>query len=260
MSVRLALTRMLAGPEEWSRRRLQVLVAIAAIVITAIVGGAVWSVIELLGVGSGSTPSRSGGHSSTRGLDRQPASIDEAQPGLLSTHGSGTIRIPQPASVGAAQVGTGFPRSVPGALAQLIAIDRRAIESGSVVTAQDVITAWAAPGGPTPQTWSGVVAVQTLLASAGLPANGSTDFSIQLEPAMGLVEDHTPTVCVDFVLTAAVRGGAPDRIAVADCQRMVWLDGHWVVASGHEAPSTPSLWPGTKASYDAGYKWLEVEP
>ena len=80
-----------------------------------------------------------------------------------------------------------------------------------MVTAQDVIAAWAAPGGPSAESWSGVAAVQTLLEAAGLPANGSTDLAIQLEPAMGLVQDAgtgTATVCVDFILTATSRGQA----------------------------------------------------
>ena len=115
------------------------------------------------------------------------SAVDGAQPGTPLEGSTGVIHIPQPRSLGEAQVATGFPKSTEGALAQLIAIDRRAIESGSVVTAQDVIAAWAAPGGPTPDSWSGVAAVQSLLESAGLPANGSTELAIQLEPAMGLV-------------------------------------------------------------------------
>ena len=94
-----------------------------------------------------------------------------------------------------------------------------------MVTAQDVIAAWAAPGGPSAESWSGVAAVQTLLEAAGLPANGSTDLAIQLEPAMGLVQDAgtgTATVCVDFILTARVAGKQPDRVAAADCQHMTW--------------------------------------
>ena len=228
-------------------------------VIAAVVTGIVWSVIELV----------QGDHGSSRAENAEGAAaeqawgdsaVDAAQPGTLSRGSTGVIHIPQPRSLGEAQVATGFPRSMEGALAQLIAIDRRAIESGSVVTAQDVITAWAAPGGPTSESWSGVAAVQSLLESAGLPANGSTELAIQVEPAMGLVQDETPTVCVDFILSVAVRGGEPARIAVADCQRMTWTGDRWVIAAGDEATPTPSLWPGSQASYDAGYQWLEVEP
>ena len=263
MSARLGVARMLAGPEEWNRRRLQVLLGVAAIVVTAVVAGIVWSIIELLNGGSvqhagGEDVRAPGGDSAARGT-----SIDEAQPGPLSTGTTGAIKIPQPSTLGEAQVGTGFPESAHGALAQLIAIDKRAIESASVVTAQDVVAAWAAPGGPSPESWSGVAAVQTLLESAGLPANGASDLTIHLDPAMGLIQatgTGAATVCVDFILTATVGANQPDRIAAADCQHMIWRAGRWVIAPGAEAAPTPSLWPGTQESYDAGYQWLEVLP
>lgn len=259
MPARIAVARMLSGPDEWSRRRLQVLLAVAVAVTVAVLGGIVWSIIELVQVDHGTARAES---AESAAADRPwgDSSVDGAQPGALSRGSTGVIHIPQPRSLGEAQVPTGFPSSTEGALAQLIAIDRRAIESGSVVTAQDVIVAWAAPGGPTPDSWSSVAAVQSLLESAGLPGNGSTELAIRLEPAMGLVQDEKPTVCVDFILSVTVRGGAPARIAVADCQRMTWTGDRWVIASGDEAAATPSLWPGSQASYDAGYQWLEVEP
>jgi hypothetical protein len=259
MPARIAVARMLAVPDEWSRRRLQVLLAIAVTVIAAVVIGIVWSVIELL-QGDPSSARAETAESAPAEQTWGDSAVDGAQPGALSRGSTGAIQIPRPRSLGQAQVATGFPKSTEGALAQLVAIDRRAIESGSVVTAQDVIAAWAAPGGLKPTTWSGVAAVQSLLESAGLPANGSTELTIQLEPAMGLVQDQTPTVCVDFVLSVTVRGAEPARIAVADCQRMTWTGDRWVIAAGEEATPTPSLWPGSQASYDAGYQWLEVEP
>lgn len=258
MSTRLAVARMLSGPDEWTRRRLQVVLIVAGTVMVTVVGGIVWSVLELVQVDHGANTSDVE-KTSADGAWGSP-SVDAAQPGALSKESTGAIRIPQPRSLGEAQVATGFPESTEGALGQLIAIDRRAIESGSVVTAQDVIAAWAAPGGPTSDSWSGVAAVQTLLESAGLPANGSTELAIQLEPAMGLVHDQAPTVCVDFILSVTVRGGEPSRIAAADCQHMTWTGKRWVIAAGDEAAATPSLWPGSQASYDAGYQWLEVEP
>jgi hypothetical protein len=259
MHARIRAARMLSAPDEWSRRRLQVILAVAVAVVAAVVGGIVWSVVELVQADTGSAHAEDA-EGVTAERTSGPISVNGAQPGTLSSGSTGVIHIPQPRSLGEAQVATGFPKSTEGALAQLIAIDRRAIESGSVVTAQDVIAAWADPGGPTPTTWSGVAAVQSLLESAGLPANGSTELAIQLEPAMGLVQDETPTVCVDFILSVTVRGGEPARIAVADCQRMAWTGVRWVIAAGDEATPTPSLWPGSQASYDAGYQWLKVEP
>ena len=130
MSARTSVARMLAGPEEWNRRRLQLLLVVAVLVVIAVVAGIVWSVIELLGAGA--TPHSPSAESGTAARDSAAAratSIDEARPGPLSTGHTGTIRIPQPSKLGGAQVGTGFPPTAEGALAQLIAIDRRAIES-----------------------------------------------------------------------------------------------------------------------------------
>jgi len=261
MSARRAAARMLAGPEEWNRRRLQIVLGLAIVVAGAVVVGVVWSVIGLLNGGTTfeATPDHDG--PAIAGAETTGAiSIEAAQPGPLSTKSTGSLRVPQPSALGAAQVGTGFPRTARGALAQLIAIDRRAIESGSVVTAQQVITEWAAPGGPTSESWTGVAAVRTLLESAGLPANNATELAIQLDPAMGLILDRTPTVCIDFILTVTASAGTPEQIAVADCQRMEWTDARWVIAAGPEPTPTPSLWPGTQASYDVGYQWLELEP
>lgn len=264
MSARTSVARMLVGPEEWNRRRLQVLLGVAVLVVIAVVAGIVWSVIELLGAGATAhSPRAESGTAASDSAATRATSINAAQPGPLSTGHTGTIRIPQPSKLGGAQVGTGFPPTAEGALAQLIAIDRRAIESGSVVMAQDVIAAWAVPGGPSAESWSGVAAVQTLLEAAGLPANGSTDLGLQLEPSMGLVQDAgtgTATVCIDFILTAAVAGRQPDRVAAADCQHMTWRGDRWAIASGEEAEPMPSLWPGTQASYAAGYRWLEFLP
>ena len=264
---KLALARVVTGPEEWDRRRLQVLLGLAVFVVAAVAVGIVWSVQALIG----GTDTGAGDSAEARSSERQiakdgepDAKLADAQPGPLSTGTAGTIALPQPAKLGESQVATGFPRTVEGALAQLIAIDQRAIQSGSVVTAQDVIATWAMPGGPTPQTWSGVEAVTVLLSSADLPANGTTDLQVALDPAMGFitgtVADESVTGCVDFVVTVTLGTAPRNRIAVADCQRMVWNHGRWVIGPGAEPVPSPSLWPGTQASYDAGYQWLEVSP
>jgi hypothetical protein len=268
---KLALAKLVAGPEEWDRRRLQVLLGIAVFVVIAVAVGIVWSVQALI---AGNDPTT--GDATESGPSEQQiansgqssANLSDAQPGPLSTGSAGTIALPQPGKLGESQVATGFPRTSAGALAQLIAIDQRAIGSASVVTAQDVIATWAMPGGPTAQTWSGVEAVTVLLSSAGLPANGSTDLQVVLDPAMGSIKtdpaDQTVMGCVDFVVTITVTGTAgrspANRIAVADCQRMVWNEGRWMIGPGTEPAPSPSLWPGTQASYDAGYQWLEVSP
>jgi hypothetical protein len=262
-----ALAKLITGPEEWDRRRLQILLGIAVAVVLAVAIGIVWSIQALITGGTTRTDTAdrpASTHPAAADDSQRDATLAEAEPGPLSTGSAGTISLPQPAKLGEAQVATGFPRTTAGALAQLIAIDQRAIGSASVVTAQDVITAWAMPGGPTPQTWSGVDAVTVLLSSAGLPANGSPDLQITLDPAMGFTKGAAggaaETGCVDFVMTVTAGRAPANRIAVADCQRMIWNAGHWLIAAGPEPAPSPSLWPGTQASYDAGYQWLEVSP
>ena len=106
--------------------------------------------------------------------------------------------------------------------------------------------------------------VVVLLSSAGLPADGTSDLQVGLRPAMGLIKgsvgEDFVVPCVDFVLTISPVGGPATRVAVADCQRMVWEGGRWRIGPGAEPVSWPSIWPGTRASFDAGYQWLTASP
>jgi hypothetical protein len=247
----------------WDRCRLQILLGVSALVFVALIAGAAWSLTTLLHGDSGhhgSAPT-----ASSRAADDRTAEPGGAgfTPGPISTDRAQHLAIPQPRGLGPIQVATGFPRSPNGALAQLIAIDRRAIESASVVTAQGVIERWAAPGGPSPASWSGVKAVAILLESAGLPADGSSDLQVELRPAMALIHDPSPkraTPCVDFVMSTSALGATPSRVAVSDCQHMVWSGGRWMIGPGAEAASPPSVWPGSRSSYISGYRWIETVP
>ncbi|MCW2764838.1 MAG: hypothetical protein JWO11_797 [Nocardioides sp.] len=261
---RIAVAKPLSAPDEWDRRKLQILMWVAVFMVAAVVLGIVWSIQLLMSGGhhtAGAAPGSSDGGVDTVGVPG--ADLAAAEPGPLSAAETGTLVMPQARSLGEAQVATGFPRTPEGALAQLVAIDRRALESVSVVTAQDVITVWAAAGGPTAESWSGVQAMAMLLSAAGLPADGATEIQVELRPAMGLIRESSAggvIACVDFVLTVTPGTAQPSRIAVADCQRMVWQSRLWLIGPGTEPEGGPSLWPGTQASYDAGYQWLEVSP
>lgn len=259
---------------EWSRRKLQVLLVAGAMLVLAVIGGGVWSVVGLLGVrqdGGGTDASAASGSREDR-LAQTPlpeAPLEAAQPGNLSSAETGTMQVPASTKVGPAAVATGFPHTSEGALAQLAAIDQAAISSASVRVAQEVIRAWAAPGGPTPQNWSGVDAVAGLLGSAGMPSDGSGGLTVSVEPSMGFIKgtvgEDFVVPCIDFIITATTVTGHTQRVAAADCQRMVWQDngssdGRWVVGPGEEPAPAPSLWPGSQRSFEAGYEWLEIAP
>lgn len=257
----------LADPDtEWNRVRLQVLLGAAVVVVLGLVAGGVWSVVSMLsGAGTnGDTGSDSDMSAQDRLADEQlpEAPLEAAQPGSLSSGETGTIQIPPPMEVGEVGVATGFPQTPEGALAQLAAIDSTALSSASVRVAQDVITEWAAPGGPTAESWSGVQGLAALLESAGMSSDAQNTITISVEPKMGFIKgtvgDDFVIPCIDFIITATTSAGQPQQVAAADCQRMVWQDDRWVIGEGEEPAPAPSLWPGSQPSFDAGYQWLEV--
>jgi hypothetical protein len=251
---------------EWTRRRLQILLGAVAVVVLAMAAGGVWSAVSMLtGTSSGDgTGSDSAQSAQDQLADEQlpDAPLEAAQPGSLSSGESGTLEIPAPMEVGEVGVATGFPHTPEGALAQLAAIDTTTLTSASVRVAQEIITAWAAPGGPTAESWSGVQGLAALLESAGMSSEAQSTITIGAEPKMGFIKgtvgDDFVIPCIDFIITATTASGQPQQVAAADCQRMVWQDGRWVIGEGEEPAPAPSLWPGSQASFDAGYQWLEV--
>jgi hypothetical protein len=124
-----------------------------------------------------------------------------------------------------------------------------------------VIAEWAASGGPTGETWSGVQGMSQFLTAAGLSSAGSPELAIVVRPAMGLIKGTVgpdfAVVCVDNEFTVTLVETA--RAAVADCQRMVWTDGRWMIGAGAEPALGPSIWPGTDAAVAAGYRDLRYE-
>jgi hypothetical protein len=185
-------------------------------------------------------------------------SAADAQPSVLSTRDPGFIVLPPSTTTGPVGVAAGFDHTPAGALAQLAAIDTAALDSASLGGVRAVIQMWAAPGGPTAATWSAVQAMADFLTAAGLPAGRTTDLALSATPMMGLVKatdgGDWVVACVDFEVDATLARTA--RVAVADCQRMSWAGNRWVIGPGSEPATPPSIWPGTDAAIDAGYKEL----
>ncbi len=259
----------------WTRRKLQALVMAGIVIVGALVFGAVWMVVAPLEPASKTPPGRDRAPTQARlpepsqreqlAAEPLPAgTLEQAQPGPLSTATAGTLKVPGASAVGEAGVPSGFPQTPEGALAQLAAIDQTALTSASVQVAQDVIARWAAPGGPTTESWSGVRAVAALLSSVGGHGDAD-DLLVTVTPAMGLIKgqdgDDFVIPCVDLVVELAASGDR-QSVAVADCQRMSWnaVEARWVIGPGEEPAEAPALWPGTQSAYDAGYEWIEVVP
>lgn len=276
--LRARVNRAVMNPRtQWTRRKIQLLMVVGVTVVVAMVVGVAWTVLTPVDPTKGGSPARpdlepapsADSHISRRdrlAAESMPtATLEQAQAGPLSTEPAGSIRMPAAMTVGAAGVPSGFPQTSEGALAQLAAIDQTALTSASVRVAQEVIGGWAASGGPTAQSWSGVRAVATLLSSAGLPAGGDDEVMVSATPAMGFIKardgDDFVIPCVDFVVELSANSQALS-VAVADCQRMTWdhATARWVIGAGEEPAEPPSLWPGTQAAFDAGYEWIEVAP
>jgi hypothetical protein len=278
MHRRARLARMTSPPSEWTRRQAQWLVAALALAGTLLCAGVV-VVADPRGSEAEDKGLSPTSHQATAASDEDriadrplpSAPLDAARPGELSTDSYAPVVIPSASGVGAAGVPTGFPQTVEGAIAQLAAIDEATLESASIARAQEIVRAWAAPGGPTDQSWTGVQAMATLLTAAGLPSDADDAVDVEVLPAMTMVKGQLTVAsassvpdpvgfvvpCLDMVVTLTL-GGSAHRIAVADCQRMVWRDGRWMIGPGPEPSPAPSLWPGTPASYAVGFRWIET--
>ncbi len=181
-----------------------------------------------------------------------------AQPAVLSVRDPGSIDLPASTGPGPIGIASGFPQTPQGALAQLIAIDTDVLNTATLDHAREVIGGWAAPGGPSGQSWSAVKALASFHSAAGLSGGASPGLSMRATPMMGLVKaadgPDWAVVCVDFEVDATLARTA--RIAAADCQRMAWDGDRWLVGPGAEPAPAPSIWPGTAAAIDAGYRNL----
>jgi hypothetical protein len=151
----------------------------------------------------------------------------------------------------------------------LAAIDVAVLNAVSIDHARQVINGWAQQGGPNAESWSAIKVLTSFHTTAGLSGGAASGAAVRATPMMGLVKATDgpgwAVVCVDFELDATItRTG---RIAAADCQRMTWVPDHtssgagrepgrWMIAAGSEPADAPSIWPGTDAAINAGYRNL----
>ncbi len=289
MLTRARPTAATAAPGEWGRARLVAALLLLLLIGLSLVGGVVLWVGLRLHPAAGSDGDRppgstraAAGSSGSAGLGSGPndevqvhrdtlaaapmtkADLRAAQPSTLSTRDPGAIVLPASTGNGPAGIPSGFPHTPDGALAQLAAIDADVLNNANLDHARQVITAWAAPGGPTPQSWTGVQAIAGFLSAANLSPAGAaagSGLAVRATALMGMVKavdgPDWVVVCVDFEVDATLKSSG--QVAVADCQRMAWDasgPGRWLVGPGAEPAPAPSIWPGTDAAIDAGWKDL----
>lgn len=272
----------------WSRPKLLALLAAGIAVAVLMVAGLAFAVFEAVrpastlprhvaavgqpsttGPDDGTTNGRPpGGDATTADMEARdllaarpmpavPESASYPAPVSITDPGA-PLLLPGSTEIGPAGVPSGFPHTPEGAVAQLAAIDQTALSSGSMAGVRAVIAAWAMPGGPTTTNWSGVRAMAQLLSAAGVSGGGSRELAIVATPLMGLVKGTVGTdfvvPCIDFELDVTLTVTA--RGAVADCQRMVWHTGRWMIGPGAEPAVGPSVWPGTDLALQVGYRDL----
>jgi hypothetical protein len=256
---------------EWGRNKLLALVAGVAVVVLLLVVGLALAVVSALHrTGRGPATARpptaaAAAYGSVRAEQDALAAapmpagdLSAAQPTPVSTRDPGVIVLPNGTATGVARVPTGFPQTPEGALAQLAALDRDSLQSGTLGGVRAVIRGWAATGGPDAETWSMVEGMANFLTAAGLSGGGSPQLAIVATPLMGLIKGHVgddfAVVCVVFEVDATLQ--ETRRVAVTHCQRMVWQGRRWLVGPGPEPAPGPAAWPDSDLAVRYGYRDL----
>ncbi|MGV1009837.1 MAG: hypothetical protein ACOYBY_14690 [Dermatophilaceae bacterium] len=181
-----------------------------------------------------------------------------ARPQALAPSGNAPVMsIPVPQDQAAA-LPVAFPRTPEGAVAALAAIDTAAFAGLTPATTATVHQQVALPGAVSLNDWTPAVGVSALLQAAGAPGGSpevTGSWTLTHAQVKGVLDDgHFVLACVLGELAASYH--TVDRIAAADCQRMLWQDGRWWIGPGGQPAYPPSTWPGSADCVRAG--WIEV--
>ena len=173
------------------------------------------------------------------------------------------IRIPSGTDLGPVSVLTGFPHTPEGAVGQLAQVETTVLQSMSLAAASDAYQAWALPGGVSAENWALTQSVQTFLDSAEMGEAKDPAATVTAQPVGALVKGTDGpdwvTACVLMKVSAVYR--EEGQVAFGHCERMQWVGGRWMVASGLPPAPAPSTWPGTQLARDAGWRtWVSEAP
>ncbi|WP_186526324.1 hypothetical protein [Leekyejoonella antrihumi] len=185
---------------------------------------------------------------------------DAAAPSAPAATPGPSLRVPVAQAGGPAEIATGYPRTPAGAIGQLAALEAAVLQQMSITQANAAYAAWALPGAVPIRSWTPMTWVQAGLAT-GLLGVPSAPITLTATPVAGQVKGSDGpdwvVACVLFRLEAVRR--ATTQVAVADCERMQWRSGRWMIAPGAPPAVAPATWPGTPISIRAGWKtWTPV--
>lgn len=255
----------------WGRRQLLVVVVAVVLVVVSGVVGLVYAVHGA--VASSTTPTavavaveelpsgqaRRDAIAAAPMLDVAP---QDARGGTPATSPAPRIVVSPAASLGPADVPTGFDRTPEGAVGQLAAIATTVLQGVSIERTRAVYEQWSAPGAPVVDEWALMAAVQAFLASDAGRYVDEPGTSVVTVPAAAQVKgsdgDDWVVACVLLDVTATVVTEA--RAVYGHCERLQWADDRWVVAAGEAPETAPSTWPGTDLAGAAGWRtWTTKE-
>jgi len=257
------------APGAWSRERLQLALAGAAVVLFVLAAGLAMIVFQFTDGGS-QTPTPSVGTEEAAPAS-DPRDLIAASPMATLDPGAATrpdpatdispaIRIPGPV-LGRGPAGVPvFGHTPEGAVAQLAAINASVLEQMSVPQAREVHSAWVQPGGPSFEEWDLTQNVTAFLRGARQGASKDATTMVEVAPAGGLVKgvDGPDWVLACVLLDVESTIQTSYRMGWASCQRMQWTGERWQIGAGAQPAKAPSAWPGSKAARSAG--WLSWTP
>lgn len=186
----------------------------------------------------------------------------DAQPQPLTARTAGPpITLPRPSQEDGSWIPDGFPGTAAGALAQLKALDEKAMVGGDPDVYARAYRLLSLPGAPDPGSTGLSSVLTSFRAAGGLPDSGpAAGVVVNYEISEGLIKGSVDggrytVVCVLGELTVQDQ---TQTIAagVGDCQALRWSNMRWQISSGVLAYSAPCAWPGSGESVDAGYREL----
>lgn len=262
------------SPAGWSKARLLgLLFGVGTAALALLVGllFAVWSTLtpHPTATPTSSTPPVGEGVQGEAYRDRVAAEqmlqvpAQAASTPSVSSQLAPTMPFPAATAIGPAGVGSGFPHTPEGAVAQLAAIEVSVVDTMSIPHAHQVHAAWSVPGGVQAGQWRMTRNVQSFLTAAGGQGDTKDDtMLVAATPAAGLVKgvDGPDWVLACVLLDVRASIVTDARTGYGHCERMTWTDHRWQIAPGTPPATAPSVWPGSDWAVQAGWHTFREVP